>query len=420
MKLIPPICPPARVPASAPASVSALALALLLGGCDKPAGPGGAQGGAMPPPEVQVLELKAQSVPRTRELVGRLAATRVAQVRARVAGIVLSRVYKEGTDVAEGAVLFEIDPAQLRATLNAQEAAQARAPADADNAALIARRYQDLQQKRTLSQQDLDTALANERTTAAAVKQAQANLELARLDLSYATVRAPIAGRAGRALVTEGALVGQGEATRLTDVEQIDPIYVNFSQTVAELAELERRGNGAGAGPVPEARVEVLLPDGSPYRHAGTIDFSDLSVDPGTGAVSLRAVVPNPDKRLLPGMFVTLRLTAGHLDRAFLLPQPALQRDPAGAYVLVVDGAGKVEQRRVESQGMTKDSWILTGRLADGDRAIVSGLQKVKPGAEVRVAAPVGPQTGGAGAAEGRAQGQGPSQGQQAPARSTH
>jgi membrane fusion protein, multidrug efflux system len=370
-----------------------VASALLLTACDKPSAQS-APNAAMPPPEVAVVQAKAQSVPLTRELVGRLAATRVAQVRARVAGIILTRVYAEGTDVKAGEVLFRIDPAQLEATLHAQEAALARAEADAANAALTAKRYIELREKHTLSQQDLDTAMANERTTAAAVKQAQANVDTAKLNLSYATVTAPIGGRAGRALVTEGALVGQNEATQLTTIEQIDPIYVNFSQSVAELAELEkaegdaRRGVDSGPEAKAAARVEILLPDGTSYARPGTIDFSDLAVDPGTGAVSLRAVVPNPSKRLLPGMFVTLRLTTGQIDNAILLPQAALLRDGTGAYVLVVNAAGKVEQRRVETHGMTRADWILTGALADGDQVIVAGIQKVKPGGEARIATP--------------------------------
>ncbi|MCG6863416.1 MAG: efflux RND transporter periplasmic adaptor subunit [Chromatiaceae bacterium] len=363
--------------------------ALFLGACGKPAAQS-AQNPSIPTPQVEVVQAKSQSVPLTRELVGRLAATRVAQVRARVAGIVLTRVYTEGTDVKAGDVLFRIDPAQLEATLHAQEATLAKAQADAANAALTAKRYLELREKHTLSQQDLDTAQANERTTAAIVKQAQANVETAKLNLSYATVRAPIAGRAGRALVTEGALVGQNEATQLTTIEQIDPIYVNFSQSVSELAELEKAKDGAGqeAGQRPEAKVEIVLPEGSIYPHAGAIDFSDMAVDPGTGALSLRAVVANPSKRLLPGMFVTLRLTSGQIDNAFLLPQAALLRDAAGAYVLVLNDAGKVEQRRVETRGMTREDWIVTGSLADGDQVIVSGLQKVEPGAEAKIAPP--------------------------------
>jgi membrane fusion protein (multidrug efflux system) len=328
-----------------------------------------------PPPEVAVIEVHPQTVPLTRELVGRLAPTRVAQVRARVAGIILERAYKEGTDVEQGEVLYLIDPAPLQAELHAQEAALTRAQADAANAAAIAKRYRELAKKQLISTQDLDNALATERSTAAAVKQAQADVESARLDLGYATVTAPIAGRAGRSLVTEGALVGQGEATQLTSIEQIDPIYVNFSQSVAELREL--RGTATAQHP---ARVDVLMQDGTPYPQAGTLDFSDLAVDPGTGAVSLRAVVPNPDRSLLPGMFVNLRLTSGAIDKAFVLPQASVSRDGQGAYALTVDADGKVGQRRLQPHGMTRTGWIVTGDLSDGDQVIVEGLQKVQPG----------------------------------------
>ena len=331
---------------------------------------------APPPPEVAVIEVHPQTVPLTRELVGRLAPTRVAQVRARVAGIILKRAYTEGTDVEQGEVLYLIDPAPLEAALHAQEAALARARADAANAAATAKRYRELARKQLISTQDLDNALASERSTAAAVKQALADVETARLDLGYATVTAPIAGRAGRALVTEGALVGQGEATELTTVEQIDPIYVNFSQSVTELRELQ--GTAIAQDP---AQVEVLLQDGTPYPQAGTLDFSDLAVDPGTGAVSLRAVVPNPDRSLLPGMFVKLRLTSGAIDDAYVLPQAAVSRDGQGAYALVVGTDGKVAQRRLQTHGMTRTGWIVTGDLKDGDQVIVEGLQKVQPGA---------------------------------------
>lgn len=360
----------------------------LLTGCDKPSGPGASPGAQMPTPEVSVMTAQSQSAPLTRELVGRLAATRTAQVRARVAGIVLDRTYTEGTDVKQGQILFQIDPAQLQAKLNAEEAALAKAEADAVNAALTASRYAELRTKKTISQQDVDTAQAAERTTAAAVKQARAMVDTARLDLSYATVRAPIAGRAGRALVTEGALVGQGEATLLTTVEQIDPIYVNFSQSVQELTELQREAADAQGTKTPaaKAKVEVLLPGGTTYPEAGAVDFSDLAVDPGTGAVSLRATVPNPHRALLPGMFVTLRLTTGQLDHAFLLPHAALSRDAKGASVMVLEADGKVAQRQVETHGMTRTDWILTGDLADGDQVIVAGLQKVKPGAVAKAA----------------------------------
>jgi membrane fusion protein (multidrug efflux system) len=346
---------------------------LLLAACNQ-ATPQNPQ--TPPPPEVTVIEVHPRSVPLRRELVGRLAPTRVAQVRARVAGIILKRVYKEGTDVKQGDVLYLIDPAPLEAALHAKEAALAKAQADATNAAVIAKRYRELSAKQLISTQDRDTALANERSTAAAVKQAQADVESARLDLGYATVTAPIAGRAGRALVTEGALVGEGEATQLTTIEQIDPIYINFSQSVAELRDLQSNSQ--------PTRVDVLLPDGKPYPEAGTLDFSDLAVDPLTGAISLRAIMPNPDHALLPGMFVNLRLTTGTVDNAFVVPQAALERDNQGAYVLVVDADGKVAQRRLQIRSMTRSDWIVTGELVDGDRVIVEGLQKVQPGATAR------------------------------------
>jgi len=340
---------------------------------------------APPPPEVAVVEVHPRAETVTRDLVGRLAPTRVAQVRARVAGIILKRVYTEGTDVAQGEVLYQIDPAPLEATLHAREAALARAQADATNAAATAKRYRELARKQLISTQDLDNALATERSTAAAVKQAQADVESARLDLGYATVTAPIAGRAGRALVTEGALVGEGEATQLTTIDQIDPVYVNFSLSVADMRELRNTATAQQA-----ARVEIQLPDGTPYPQAGTLDFSDLAVDPGTGAMSLRAVLPNPDHVLLPGMFVNLRLTTGVIDAAFVLPQSAVVRDAQGAYALSVDADGKVAQHRLQTHGMTRTGWIVTGDLGNGDRVIVEGVQKVQPGAAAR-AVPANP-----------------------------
>jgi membrane fusion protein (multidrug efflux system) len=349
-----------------------------LAACGKSNSPARMQ---MPTPQVAVVAAHAESVPLTQVLIGRLAATRVAQVRARVAGVILKRVYTEGTDVQQGQVLFQIDPAPLQAALHAEEAALAKAQADAANAALISKRYKDLAARHLISSQDVDTASANERTTAAAVKQAQANVEKARLDLGYATVTAPISGRAGRALVTEGALVGQGEATELTTVQQIDPIYVNFSQSVSELEQLQQAAGHDANAAADATKVEVTLSDGTPYSHAGTLDFSDLAVDPNTGTVSLRAVIPNPEKTLLPGMFVKLRLTMGHLEHAYLLPQAAVLRDQAGAYVYVVDASGKVEQQRVQTHGMTRTDWIVSAKLAEGAQVIVDGLQKVHPGA---------------------------------------
>jgi membrane fusion protein, multidrug efflux system len=390
-----------------PSLLTLLTMALLLAACDQSATTAQVQ---KPPPEVTVVMAHSASVPLTREPVGRLASTRVAEVRARVAGIILKRMYTEGTDVSQGQVLFLIDPAPLQAALHVEEAALARAEADAANAAQIAKRYKDLGVKGLISSQDLDTAQANQRTTAAAVKEAKANVEKAQLDLGYATVRSPIAGHAGRALVTEGALVGQDEATRLTTVEQIDPVYVNFSQSVSELQQLQRTAaeNSAAEDSVADSTatdkpvkvsVEVLLPDGSLYPHAGSLDFSDLSVDANTGAVSLRAIVPNPERRLLPGMFLRLRVIMGQLDNVFLLPQATVLRDNAGAYVLVVNAEGKVEQRRVETHEMTQTDWIVSGNLSDGDQVILDGLQKVTPGAMAKAIAAADPATAGPAAA---------------------
>ena len=358
-----------------------LLLIVLMSACGKSSNPTGAQTKELPPPEVSVVTIQGGTVPLTREMVGRLAASRTAQVRARVAGIILERVYTEGTDVKKGDLLYRIDPAPLEANLHAQEAALARAEADAANASSTAKRLSELYKKNLVSRQDLDNALASERTTAAAVKQAQANLESAQLDLDYATVTAPISGRAGRSQVDVGQLVGQDEATVLTTIEQIDPIYLNFSISVAEFDQLQQMAeeNMQSSGDLQKITVDVLLQDGNRYPDKGTLDFTDMAVDPGTGAVSLRAVIPNHRRRLLPGMFVKLSATLGQVDHAFKVPQAAIARDGAGAYVLtVVDGM--VQQRRVELKGMTVSDWIVTGELKDGDQVIVAGLQKVRPG----------------------------------------
>lgn len=366
-----------------------LVASLWLASCNNPQ-QGKQQAGSAsppPPPEVEVIEVAPQSVPLTRDLVGRLASSRVAEVRARVAGIILQQVYTEGTDVRAGQVLFKIDPAPLEVEVHAQQAELAKARADADIADHVAKRYIDLNSKGLTSKQDLDNALAAQSSTQAAVKIAEANLEAALLDLDYSTVRAPIAGRAGRARVNEGALVGQDEATVLTTVEQIDPIRVNFSQSLAELEQLRRMaGATLTEAPGKKAAVDIYLHDGQLYPHQGDLDFTDLAVDPGTGAVSLRAVLPNPERRLLPGMFVKLRLTMGELQNAYIVPQASVLRDVQGAYVLTVDDADSVRQKRVELQTKTASDWVVSGELQDGDRVIVAGLQRVLPGAQARIA----------------------------------
>ena len=307
--------------------------AALVGACGK--APQQQQKKA-PPTEVGVVGARAQAIPLTRTLVGRLSATRTADVRARVAGVLQRRVYTEGTDVKEGQLLFQIDPAPFKAALNAQLANLAAAQATYTNNHVAAERDRAVAGKGLMSKTDLDNAEAAERTAAAAVKQARANVETAKINLGYASVTAPIAGRAGQQQVTEGALVGQSAATLLTTIEQIDPIYVNFSQAVGELDQLKRAQSSGEVSLLGQnhAKIELVLPDGTTYGHSGTLDYSGVSVDESTGAVSLRGIVPNPDHSLLPGMYVSVRITFGNLEHAYLIPQAALQRDATGAYVL--------------------------------------------------------------------------------------
>jgi membrane fusion protein (multidrug efflux system) len=360
----------------------ALSALLLVGGCSKQdaAGPGG-PGGAMPPPEVGVVTLQPATVPLQRDLVGRLAAYRSADVRARVPGVVQRRVYEEGSDVARGQVLFLIDPAPLRAALGQSQASLAQAQATYANAQALANRVRKLVPQKFISQVDYDNAIAAERSAAAAVQAARATVESSSINLGYATVRSPVSGRAGKAQVTEGALVGEGDTTLLTTVEQIDPIYANFSIGVAERTEIQRLAQGgSNAG----REVQVLLADGSVYPHPGVLDFSGDMVDPATGAIALRAVVPNPDHALLPGTFVTLKATLGEQRAAYLVPQDAVQRDQQGAYVLAVGNDGKVLRKNVDAEHNQGANWIVTTGVAPGDKVIVSGIQRAQPGQPVK------------------------------------
>ncbi len=364
-------------------STTVFCAALALAACGKGQQP---QQQQPPPPEVGVVKAMSQSVPLTRDLVGRLSSTRTADVRARIAGVLQKRLYTEGTDVKEGQPLFQIDPAPLKAALNAQEANLASAQATYTNNHVAAERARSVADKGLLSKTDRDNAEAAERTAAAAVKQAQATVESAKINLGYATVTAPISGRAGQQQVTEGALVGQSDATLLTTIDQIDPIYVNFSQAVTDFDAL-RRAAATGHIELAEqgkAKVELLRPDGTPYGASGTLDFSDTAVDAATGAVSLRGIVPNPDRALLPGMYVSVRVSLGEMKKAYLIPQAGVQRDASGAYVLVVGGDGKVVQKPVKTENTRGDSWIVTDGLVDGDQVIVSGVQKARPGAPAK------------------------------------
>ena len=354
------------------------AATLSLAACKKPQ-----EQAAPPPPEVNVVEAKPQTLPLQRELVGRLSPYRSADVRARVAGVLQKRVYEEGSNVKEGQELFLIDPAQLRAALNEAEGALASARATLANARATATRARSLAPQKYVSQSDLDNAVAAERSAAAAVQQSEAAVTNARINLGYARVTAPISGLAGKAQVTEGALVGQGDVTLLTTVDQIDPLYVNFSMTSTELSALraaQDKGALALAGDG-KTTVQVNLPDGSAYGHEGTLDFSSPTVDPATGAVSLRAVLPNPERILLPGTFVSFKANLGERNNAFALPQQAVQRDTRGSYVLVVGGDGKVVRKDVVLDSQQAGNWLISSGLAGGDKVIVSGIQKVKEGA---------------------------------------
>lgn len=352
-----------------------LPLLLLLAACGGDEAPQ-----APPPPEVGVIEAKPANLPLTREIGGRLAGFRSADVRARVPGVLQKRVYAEGSDVKEGDVLFVIDPAQLQAALGSAQAALAQAQANYANAKANADRARQLAPTSFISRSDVDNALAAERSAAAAVQAGRAAVDAARINLGYATVRAPISGRAGKQRVTEGALVGQGEATLLTTIDQVDPLYANFSIGVGELEQIRQ----ARAGSEGESTVEVVLPDGRLYGHVGTLDFSGDIVDPATGAISMRALVPNPEGRLLPGTYVTLRARLGQLQGVFAIPQAAVQRDARSAYVMVVGADGKVARKDVGLDRAEGGNWIVNSGLAGGEQVIVSGLQRVQADAPAK------------------------------------
>jgi membrane fusion protein (multidrug efflux system) len=341
----------------------------------------------MPPPEVGVIRIQPQSSPLTKDLVGRLSPYRSADVRARVAGVLLKRTYTEGTDVKQGQLLFQIDPAPLKAALSAAEASLAQAQATYTNARINAQRARELAPKGYISKSDLDNAQASERSAAAAVQAARANVQTARISLGYASVTSPIDGRAGQQQVTEGALVGNGgDATLLTTVDQIDPLYVNFTMSVADMEQM-RRAQSSGSVTLAEpnkASVQIALPDGSAYTEAGTLDFSSTTVDPATGAVNLRAQIPNPKHSLLPGMYVTLKAQLGEQHKVFLVPQEAVLRDTVGAYVFTVGKDGKVARRDVATSAASDGNWVVTAGLAAGEQVIVSGVQNVKEGAPAK------------------------------------
>ncbi|BDG05581.1 efflux RND transporter periplasmic adaptor subunit [Anaeromyxobacter oryzae] len=363
--------------------IAGAVLVTLLAACGrsgaKPAGPAG-------PVEVGVVTLEPTAVTLTRELPGRTSAFRVAEVRARVNGIVLKRLFTEGADVKEGQRLFLIDPAPYQAALDGARAALARAEANVANAKLLADRNADLLKDNAVSRQEYDNAMAGLKAAEADVAAAHAAEQTARINLGYTTVTSPVSGRIGRSSVTEGAYVQAGQATLLAVVQQLDPVYVDLTQSTAEVLKLRRelesgKLRSAGQG---RAKVRLVTEDGHEYGADGALQFADVTVDPSTGSIALRAIFPNPKGELLPGMFVRARLEEGVNPQALLVPQVGVTRDQKGLPIaLVVNAEKKVERRQLVTDRAVGDAWLVTGGVKPGEQVIVEGLQKVRPGALV-------------------------------------
>ncbi len=364
------------------AGIGMLSVALLLlVACGKD------QGGPPPPPEVSIVTLKPRAVAITDQLPGRTTAFRVAEVRPQVTGIVQKRLFSEGTEVKAGDQLFQIDSGSYRAALSSAEAALKRAEAQAVTAKLLAERYEPLIAANAVSKQENDEAIAARARADADVASARAALDAARINVVYTQVLSPIPGRIGRTLVTEGALVTSGQAAPLATIQQLDPIYVDIAQSSTEMLRLQRQ---LASGELVkddknQAEVSLLLEDGSVYAEHGRLKVSEASVDPSTGSVLLRAVFPNPRRELLPGMFVRAQLAQGTRSAALLVPQRGVSHNPKGeATVLLVDKDDKVAERVVMADRSIDGEWLITDGLAPGDRVIVDGLQKAKPGSPVK------------------------------------
>jgi membrane fusion protein (multidrug efflux system) len=359
-------------------------LSLSLAGCSDSAEPDE----QAPTAQVRVETLQLQPLAISSELSGRILAPRTAEVRARVAGVVLKRVYREGSDVKQGDVLFLIDPAPFKADHDSARATLAKAEATRYQARLQEQRYRELVDDKAVSRQEYDNAKASFLQADAEVAEARAALERARLNLGYATVTAPISGRIGRAQVTEGALVGQNETTPLATIQQLDPIHADVTQSTRELnalrralraGELQQVGDG-------QARATLIQDDGSAYPLPGKLLFSDISVDPSTNQITLRSEFPNPDLDLLPGSYVRVRLEQAVQPKGLSVPQRAILRDSAGMpKVLVVDQHARVSDRQVVLGSAQGDRWIVSEGLAAGERVVVEGLQHVKAGDQVQV-----------------------------------
>ena len=357
----------------------------LLAGCgDK----GEAQQamGAMPPAAVDVVTLQTAPLQLMSELTGRTAPRRVAEVRPQVNGIILKRLFTEGSDVKAGQLLYQIDPAVYQAAVASAKANLAKAEANERSARLKAQRYAELVKVKAISRQEYDDADAAWKQQVAEIGAAKAALQSANINLAYTRITAPISGRIGLSSVTEGALVTAQQANSLTSIQQLDPMYVDVRQSTADLLRLKREvaagqlTNGQKDG----AKVSFQLEDGSTYGEQGSLQFSDVTVDETTGMVTLRVIVPNPQDLLLPGMFMRATLQEGERPEGLLVPQTAVTRTPkGGANVMVVTADNKVELREVQLGRMSGESWVVESGLKAGERVIVAGLQKVKPGAEV-------------------------------------
>jgi len=367
------------------AVVLMLSGSLALTGCDdKPAQQ--QQQGAGQAPEVGVVTVKAAPLQITTELPGRTTAYRIAEVRPQVSGIILKRNFTEGSDVEAGVSLYQIDPATYQAAYDSAKGDLAKAQAAANIAQMTLNRYKKLLGTKYISQQDYDTAQADAQQANASVIAAKAAVENARINLAYTKVTSPISGRTGTSTVTEGALVQSGQTTALTTVQQLDPIYVDVTQSSNDFLRLKQEmANGSLKQDNGKAKVELVTNDGMKYDQSGTLEFSGVTVDQTTGSITLRAVFPNPDHTLLPGMFVRAKLEEGVNPNALLVPQQGVTRTPRGDATAMVVGEGdKVEIRNITATQAIGDKWLVTDGLKSGDRVIIEGLQKVKPGVQVK------------------------------------
>ncbi|MBK0002708.1 efflux RND transporter periplasmic adaptor subunit [Erwinia sp. S38] len=349
-------------------------------------------------PEVQVTTLAVQSLPVTSELPGRMLAYRIAEVRPQVSGIILQRLFTEGSDVVTDQPLYQIDAAPLRAEFNRTVSALAQARANAQLAQVTLARYRTLIGAQYVSRQDFDQAEATAAQTRAAVETARSAQETARINLMRTTVTSPLNGRIGRSSVTEGALVQDQQSDAMATVQQLDPLYLDVTQSSQEFLRLQQElASGRLQRQPGSVPVSVILSDGSLYSHPGTLAFSDLTVDQTTGAITLRAIVPNPDRQLLPGMFVRARINLGNDPQGLTIPQQAVSRTPRGeATALVVNEDNRVEVRHITVSTASADRWVVTSGLKPGERAIVSGLQRAQPGMKVSPVDIAATPTGGA------------------------